>query len=224
MLTKSDRTVTDPIAVLDSLRADQCMNIGVKDAGIAPESLMLILKEIRERGKNAYLEVMSDRESDWLQCVQAAEYAGARAILGTRRSNTLDKLIAGTKLAYYPVIDDASAYARTLEGDSMMVEKLARRACSADHVSGTLLNPFRIACNPELLITSVKNATSKSVFVTGTIHTLERISAIQKMDVDHFAVGTAVFEGSFVNGGIAEQISAINSLLDKYKWGKNGVG
>jgi 4-hydroxythreonine-4-phosphate dehydrogenase len=213
MLTKADKTVANPIEFLNALGSIPVRNIGIKDAGVAPELLVTVLRKIIEKGKRAYLEIMSDVESDWLHCAAAAKLAGATAILGTRRSEKLDEMLIASKLHYFPVVDNPTAYARTLEGDYSVVENLARRACDAEHVTGVLLNPYRIACTPESLIAAVKRSTGKPVFVTGTIHTLDRINALQKISVDNFAIGTSIFEKLFVQGDVREQLNAIEQQL-----------
>lgn len=217
MLTVNDRTVAQPAALLSEVLASPLEAIGIKETGVPPERIEELLHELAGHTHRVYLEVMTDDPSECLHLVEAAGRARISGVLGTRNTTAIGAAIRASRLEYFPILDDQAAYSRTLEDDISPISKMARRQSSDDHVTGILLNPYRIACNPILLTKAVKSASGKPVFATGSINSLSRLEILSAAGADLIGIGSSIIECTLAPGSMSDQIRIAHQTLHQQR-------
>ncbi len=213
MLTVNDRTVPEPVGLLTNLMGPQVQAVGIKEVGVAPDRLADILIELNRLVDQVYLEIMTNDSDSCLQYVEIAARLKIAGVLGTRSTPEILTAVRTSKISYYPILDDVAAYSRTSEGDISVISKLARRSASEEHVTGLLLNPYRIGCNPRLLTEAVKAAAMKPVFATGSINSISRIRTLCNSGVDYMGIGSSIIDCSLVAGTIQDQMHAARQAI-----------
>lgn len=213
MLTHNDNTVRDPALVLSSIDSPELTHVGLKETGISPSEFVDSLQYLKNIGKCVYVELMTENNDEMMFYARIAIEQKADALLGTRRSERLDQLIRDSGITYFPVFDDQFAYEATLRNDNQTAKNALTELCSEPHVTGALINPFRIPCCAESLIRATVSH-GKSAFVTGSINSAERLQLVAKSGAQALAVGTAIFDRAFCGGDSLSQLTFIRTVLN----------
>ncbi|MCX2181836.1 hypothetical protein KV205_15020 [Streptomyces sp. SKN60] len=211
MLTRDDRTVTDCLHVLDSVRDLGITHIGFKDVGVDPATLHRLHAQIRELGAASYLEVVSTTREQALDSVRAAVDLGVDWLMGgTWVDETLD-LLAGTPVRYLPFVGEPIGHPTRLAGDPARIAADCRRAEAAGCAGVDLLAHRATEAAPLDLVRAARAATTGRIVVAGSVTTDAQIHALAEAGADAFTVGSAAFAGTVrpAAGGLAAQLTAV---------------
>ncbi|MEV5974529.1 HisA/HisF-related TIM barrel protein [Streptomyces sp. NPDC051921] len=211
MLTRDDRTVTDCLHVLDSVRDLGITHIGFKDVGVDPATLRRLHEQIRALGATSHLEVVSTGRDQALDSVRTAVELGVDWLMGgTWVAETLD-LLAGTPVRYLPFVGEPEGRPTRLAGDTARIAEDCRRAEAAGCAGVDLLAHRATEADPLALVRAARAATAGRLVVAGSLTTATQIRALAEAGVDAFTVGSAVFAGAVRPdaGTLAAQLTAV---------------
>ncbi|MFI8826653.1 HisA/HisF-related TIM barrel protein [Streptomyces sp. NPDC053431] len=211
MLTRDDRTVTDCLRVLDSVRELGITHIGFKDVGVAPATLRRLHEEIRALGATSHLEVVSTGRDQAVDSVRTAVDLGVDWLMGgTWVAETL-ALLAGTSVRYLPFVGEPQGHPTRLAGDPARIAADCRRAEAAGCAGVDLLAHRATEADPLALVRAARAATTGRLVVAGSLTTPAQIRALAEAGADAFTVGSAAFAGAVRPdaGGLAAQLTAV---------------
>ncbi|MFF7180932.1 HisA/HisF-related TIM barrel protein [Streptomyces sp. NPDC008121] len=225
MLTRDDRTVTDCLAVLDTLStpdsgdaqdpgrgsAPGIDHIGFKDVGVDPATLARLHRRIKDRGATSYLEVVSTTRAEALASVRTAVDLGVDWLMGGVWIEETLALLAGTGTRYLPFAGEPRGHPTRLAGDPARIAEDCRRAEAAGCAGVDLLAFRAVDADPLDLVRAARAATAGRLVVAGSITTPARIHALAEAGADAFTIGSAAFSGALRPdaGTLGAQLTAI---------------
>jgi hypothetical protein len=214
MLTKDDATVENAPEVYEAVRDLSGLRyVGFKDVGLPFERLRELVQEIRASGQEAMLEVVSERAEDELRSVRAALNLGVDWLLGGTRAGEVTRILAGSGIRYCPFPGRVVGHPSLLRGSVEEITESARRLASLEAVYGLDLLAYRYDGDVKALVRSVVGAVEVPVIAAGSVDDEEKIRHLSEAGVWGFTVGSAVFDGSFVEGGsVRDQVEAVLTL------------
>jgi len=197
MLTRSDRTVPDAAAHVETALSAGVRHIGFKDVGLPFDQLDQLNRLIQKGGATSYLEVVSlDKESE-LRSVEAATKLGVNVLLGGTHAEDAMPLLQQRDIHYYPFPGRVAGHPSVLEGSIDEIVDSARSLASFGRVNGLDLLAYRSKVDVPRLIDAVCKAVDKPVVVAGSVDSFEQILAIRTAGASAFTVGTAALDGRF---------------------------
>jgi hypothetical protein len=197
MLTRSDRTVPDAAAHVETALSAGVRHIGFKDVGLPFDQLDQLNRLIQKGGATSYLEVVSlDKESE-LRSVEAATKLGVNVLLGGTHAEDAMPLLQQCDIRYYPFPGRVAGHPSVLEGSIDEIVDSARSLASFGRVNGLDLLAYRSKVDVPGLIDAVCKAVDKPVVVAGSVDSFEQIAAIRTAGASAFTVGTAALDGRF---------------------------
>ena len=211
MLTRNDRTVEDATQQLQTALGLGVRHIGFKDIGLPIAQLKALNAAIKAGGATSYLEVVSlDRESEVVSA-KAAVTIGVDVMLGGTRADDVLPIIAGTPIQYCPFPGRIVGHPSILEGSIEAIVASARALAARDGVHGLDLLAYRSKEDVPALMRAVCAATSKPVYIAGSIATPERIAVVKEAGAAGFTIGTAALDGKYPaeDAGVSTQLAAI---------------
>ncbi|MGW4162302.1 HisA/HisF-related TIM barrel protein [Streptomyces sp. NPDC004788] len=211
MLTRADRTVTDCLHVLDSIRELGITHIGFKDVGVDPATLRLLHERIRQLGATSHLEVVATGRDQALDSVRAAVDLGVDWLMGGTWIDETLALLAGSRIRYLPFVGEPQGHPTRLAGTPARIAADCRRAEAAGCAGVDLLAHRATEAEPLDLVRAARAATTGRLVVAGSIDTPARIRALAEAGADAFTVGSAAFAGTVrpTAGGLAAQLTAV---------------
>ncbi|MFJ9828595.1 HisA/HisF-related TIM barrel protein [Streptomyces sp. NPDC101160] len=211
MLTRADRTVTDCLHVLDSIRELGITHIGFKDVGVDPATLRRLHEQIRALGATSYLEVVATGRDQALGSVRAGVDLGVDWLMGGTWIDETLALLAGSQVRYLPFVGEPQGHPTRLAGTPARIAADCRRAESAGCAGVDLLAHRATEAEPLDLVRAARAATTGRLVVAGSIDTPARIRALAEAGADAFTVGSAAFAGTVrpTAGGLAAQLAAV---------------
>jgi hypothetical protein len=211
MLTNNDVTVADAMSAYDSMRDSAIHYVGFKDIGLPVTDLKQLANRIRADGRKVMLEVVATSEATELESIQAALEIRVDYLLGGRHVNEALKLLRGSPIHYYPFAGRTVGHPTILEGTMDEIVEDAQRIASLPGVHGLDLLAYRFAGagDPALLARRVVEAVEVPVIMAGSIGSTERVQAMIDTGAWGFTVGSAIFQGAFVNQLLQEQVNTI---------------
>ncbi|MFF9196010.1 hypothetical protein ACF09L_12440 [Streptomyces sp. NPDC014779] len=211
MLTRDDRTVTDCLHVLDSVRDLGITHIGFKDVGVDPATLHRLHARIRDLGATSYLEVVATTRAQALDSVRAAVDLGVDRLMGGTWIDETLALLAGTPTGYLPFVGAPYGHPTRLAGGPERIAADCRRAEAAGCAGVDLLAHRATDADPLDLVRAARAATAGRLVVAGSITTDAQIHALAEAGADAFTVGSAAFAGAVrpAAGGLAAQLTAV---------------
>ncbi|MFG3348513.1 hypothetical protein ACGF1Z_26080 [Streptomyces sp. NPDC048018] len=211
MLTRDDRTVTDCLHVLDSVRELGITHIGFKDVGVDPATLHRLHEQIRALGATSHLEVVATGRDQALDSVRAAVDLGVDWLMGgTWVAETL-ALLDGTPIRYLPFVGEPQGHPTRLAGGPDRIAADCRRAEAAGCAGVDLLAHRATEADPLALVRAARAATGGRLVVAGSLSTPAQIRALAAAGADAFTVGSAAFAGAVRPdaGTLAAQLTAV---------------
>lgn len=210
MLTRDDRTVTDCLDVLDSVRDLGIGHIGFKDVGVPPATLARLHRRIKDMGATSYLEVVSTTHEQALASVTSAMDLGVDRLMGGTWIEETLALLAGTDIEYLPFVGEPLGHPTRLAGDPARIAEDCRRAEAAGCAGVDLLAHRATDADPLSLVRAARAATTGRLVVAGSITTAAQIRALADAGADAFTIGSAAFSGSLRPdaGTLAAQLAA----------------
>ena len=202
MLTRDDKTVEDCLAAVEDALALGLRHIGFKDIGAPPATLRRLNDRIKDAGGTSYMEVVSTSPDATLRSASVAAEIGVDRLLGGTDCESIQRLIDGTRIAYYPFPGFPQGHPTRLGGTA---EEIAAHciAFGEKGCAGADLLAYRsTAADPLDLVRAARQALGpdKGLIVAGSINSPTRIAALRDAGADGFTIGTAIFDGSFSPG------------------------
>ncbi|MFJ3586531.1 hypothetical protein ACIPPS_30500 [Streptomyces sp. NPDC090127] len=210
MLTRDDRTVTDCLDVLDTVRGLGVAHLGFKDVGVEPATLARLHREIKDMGATSYLEVVSTTRDEALTSVRRAIDLGVDRLMGGTWIDDTLALVAGTSVEYLPFVGEPRGHPTRLAGGPDRIADDCRRAETAGCAGVDLLAYRATDADPLDLVRAARAATRGHLVVAGSITTTARIAAVAAAGADALTIGSAAFDGSLRPdaGTLAAQLRA----------------
>ncbi len=197
MLTRNDRTVADAAAQLQTALGLGVRHIGFKDIGLPIAELKALNTAIKAGGATSYLEVVSLHRDSEIASATAAVAIGVDVMLGGTRADDVLPIIAGTAIQYCPFPGRIVGHPSILEGSIDEIVASARDLAARDGVHGLDLLAYRSQQDVPALMKAVCAATSKPVYIAGSIATPERIEIVKEAGAAGFTIGTAALDGIY---------------------------
>lgn len=212
MLTKDDHTVADAHAVYTRLRSSALRHVGFKDVGLPWQELQALARQIKADGRTLMLEVVSAGHDQELASVEAAVRLGVDYVLGGKRAREAVEILNGTGIQYFPFAGRTMGLPTSLLGTTEEIVDDARSLAALPGVHGLDLLAYRYNGDAPALAQAVVAAVKVPVIAAGSIHSIERVQAMQAAGVWGFTVGSALFEKSFPVDTVRSQVDAILDL------------
>jgi hypothetical protein len=210
MLTHSDRTVPDARAVYDELRSTGLRYVGFKDIGLPIPELRELAAAIRADGREVMLEVVSEDPDDELRSIRAALEIGVDWLLGGTHPDEACEILAGTPIRYCPFPGEVVGHPSLLRGTIERIAADAAALTARPGVHGLDLLAYRYDGDVEALTAAVRERSAGPVIAAGSVDSLERIAALQRIGVWGFTIGGAIFDGKFAGApSIAAQVETV---------------
>lgn len=213
MLTHQDRTVEDPLEVLDAVRPLGVRHIGFKDIGAPPAVLAKLAQKIRAAGAVSYMELVCTDDDECLRSARFARDIGVDRLLGGTRVDEVLAILAGSETAYFPFSGRPRGHPTRLEGTPEEMEA----QCSAfltKGCPGVDLLAFRSTqAAPLDLVAACRRGLGEKgyLIVAGSVSSADQIRSLKAAGANAFTIGSAVFDRSFSphRDSIGAQLEAI---------------
>jgi hypothetical protein len=212
MLTKSDKTVQNAMQIYEGIASTAIQYVGFKDIGLPFDELKALAQRIRCDGKKVMLEVVSTSEESELRSVEAAIQMGVDHLLGGRHAEQAVRLLKNTTIQYFPFAGQTVGHPTQLTGSEREIVDDAKRLAALDGVHGLDLLAYRFNGDGPQLMRSVVGAVSIPVIAAGSIDSNRRVQAMRQSGAWAFTVGSAVFDGCFLQQPVKDQVNAILEL------------
>jgi hypothetical protein len=209
MLTKNDQTVANAMDVYRSIRDTPIQFVGFKDIGLPFDELIALAHEMKRDGKKVMLEVVSTSRESELRSIEAAAKIGVDYLLGGRHAQDAVELLKGTSIQYFPFAGQTVGHPTKLTGTMQDIVDDAKRLASLPGVHGLDLLAYRFAGDVPLLTQQVVQAVNKPVIAAGSIDSHARVQAMRQAGAWAFTVGSALFDGAFIEEPIRTQVHTI---------------
>jgi hypothetical protein len=209
MLTKDDRTVSNAAKVYSSLSRSPLRYVGFKDIGVPLDELKALARLIKADGRQVMLEVVSTSREAEMRSVEAAIEIGVDYLLGGRHAEDATRLLKGSDIRYFPFAGHTVGHPTKLTGSIDDIVDDAVRLAALPGVHGLDLLAYRYAGDVEELTRRVVKAVSVPVIAAGSIDSAARVQAMRQAGAWAFTVGSAVFDGSFLDEPVPQQIDKI---------------
>ncbi|MEV7279000.1 HisA/HisF-related TIM barrel protein [Streptomyces sp. NPDC093111] len=211
MLTRDDRTVTDCLHVLDSVRDLGITHIGFKDVGVDPATLRRLHEQIKELGATSHLEVVSTGREQALDSVRTAVDLGVDWLMGGVWIEETLALLDGRPVRYLPFAGEPQGHPTRLAGSPARIAEDCRRAEAAGCAGVDLLAHRATEADPLDLVRAARAATAGRLVVAGSLSSPAQIHALAAAGADAFTVGSAAFAGAVRPdaGTLAAQLTAL---------------
>lgn len=212
MLTKDDRTVADAHEVYMRLRPSALRYVGFKDIGLPWPELQALARQIKADGRTLMLEVVSTGRDQELASIEAAARLEVDYVLGGKHAREAVELLKGTGIRYFPFAGRTVGLPTRLMGTAEEIVEDARSLAAIPGVHGLDLLAYRHDGDVPALARAVVDSVKVPVIAAGSIHSFERVQAMQTAGVWGFTVGSALFERSFPFDPVRSQVEAILEL------------
>ncbi len=215
MLTHHDQTVPNALELFNTLQDLPVRCWGFKDIGLPRESMVQLVKVMKQAGKTTFLEVVSLSEEDGLAGAKLAIEAGFDCLMGTVYFNSIRDLVKSSPVKYYPFPGHVYDHPSLLDGS---IEEIAQNArfLEAQKVDGLDLLTYRYLGDAPELLQEVVKAVHIPVVSAGSIDSFERIQAVVSAKAWGFTIGSAFFEHKFIpNGDFRSNVLAVCEWLQK---------
>lgn len=210
MLTWHDATVPNALQVYDEIRSLPLRYVGFKDIGQPTAVLRRLAEEMHADGREVMLEVVSEHVEDELRSIAAAREIGVDWVLGGTHPDEALALLEGSGLRYCPFPGTVLGHPSVLAGSIEEIAESARSLTARPGVHGLDLLAYRYEGDVEHLVGQVLAAASGPVIAAGSVDSIERIEALNRLGVWAFTVGGAVFEHRFPAGAsVREQVACV---------------
>lgn len=212
MLTNNDVTVANAKDLFLSLKDTPVKQWGFKDVGLSKSEMAEVVQSMREAGKITNLEVVSLSEQEGLAGAKLAVELGFDVLMGTVFFDSINEVLKGTSVAYYPFIGRCYGHPTVLDGTIEEIVNQAREL-EAKGVAGIDLLTYRYTGDAPKLLSEVVKAVKIPVVSAGSINCHEMIAEVWEAGASGFTIGSAFFNKKFVKDG-----SFHDNLMDAWNW------
>ena len=211
MLTRDDVTLADAREVYASVAGTGLRHVGCKDLGLPREQLAALMDDIRSRGRETYLEVVSETEQATLESARVAAEIRPDHLIGGTLIEPVQDILAGTGVKFWPYVGRIVGHPCLLRGTIDEIVEDTRRAAELG-VDGINLLAYRHDGDVEALVRAVVGASDLPVICAGSVDSVERIRALDDCGAWGFTIGTAALDGVLVEG--ADLRGQLEAALD----------
>ncbi len=217
MLTHHDQTVENALTLCQAVRTLGLRYIGFKDIGIPFDQQKLLVNAIHEGGQRVMLEVVSERKEDELRAATGARELGVDYLLGGTHASEVTRILRDTSIRYYPFPGQIVGHPSLLRGSIKEIVSSAQELAALDGVHGLDLLAYRYDGDVEELTRAVVQAVDVPVIAAGSIDNEQKIRSVSEAGVWGFTVGSALFEGAFLDPTVflPTQITRILALTSR---------
>jgi hypothetical protein len=214
MLTRQDRTISDCLALFESIRPAGLKHVGFKDVGVPPETLAALSNAIRASGATTYMEVVSTTPEACLNSARVAKDLNVDRLLGGTDAAAVQQILAGSSTHYYPFPGYPRGHPTKLGGKPEDVEAQCRAFMDQGCAGADLLAYRATEADPLALVRAARKGLGKGMLiVAGSVNSRTQIRALAEAGADAFTIGSAVFDGSYApeSGSILSQLARIQA-------------
>lgn len=215
MLTHHDRTVENALTLCRQVRSLGLRYIGFKDIGLPLEQQKILVDLIHEGGQEVMLEVVSERKEDELRAATSACELGVDYVLGGTHAREVIGILQGTSIRYYPFPGQIIGHPSLLRGSIEEIVASAQALIALDGVHGLDLLAYRYDGDVEKLTRAVVQAVQVPVIAAGSIDDEQKIRCVSEAGVWGFTVGSALFEGAFIEDPSLDPTLAFSAQITR---------
>jgi 4-hydroxythreonine-4-phosphate dehydrogenase len=199
MLTRDDVTLADAREVYASIADLGVRHVGCKDVGLPTDELAALMADIRAKGGETWIEVVSETEEDTLASARAAAEIRPDHLIGGTLIEPVQEILAGTGVRFWPYVGQIVGHPCLLRGSIEEIVADTERAAALG-VDGINLLAYRYDGDVEALVRAVVGASDLPVICAGSVDSVERIAALERCGSWGFTIGTAALDGVLVDG------------------------
>lgn len=202
MLTNNDITVSNAAEVFESCKDLPAKKWGFKDVGLPKEEMIALAKAMKEAGKETYIEVVTYTEEGCLEGAKLAYECGFDYLTGTLPFDSVFQYAKEHGLKYCPFCGSVGGSPVALTGSVQEIVNSAK-TCMEKGAEGIDLTSYRYVDGDPLELTKevVRAVGADKVCIAGSIGNTERMDAMKEAGVSEYTMGSALFNGNFVEGG-----------------------
>ena len=202
MLTNNDITVKNAAEIFEGCKDLPAKKWGFKDVGLPKEEMIDLAKRMKEAGKETFIEVVTYTEEGCLEGAKLAYECGFDHLTGTLPFDSVFRYAKEHGLRYSPFCGNVGASPVELTGSSEEIVQSAKE-CIEKGAVGIDLTSYRYRDgDPVELTKAVVDAVgADKVCIAGSIGNTQRMDAMKEAGVAEYTMGSALFNGNFVEGG-----------------------
>lgn len=217
MLTNNDITVKNAQEVFESCKDLPAKKWGFKDVGLPKEEMIKLATKMKEAGKETYIEVVTYTEEGCLEGAKLAYECGFDYLTGALPFNSVFKYAKEHHLKYSPFCGNVGGSPVELKGTIEEIVESAKE-CIKKGADGVDLTSYRYTDGDPVELTKaiVEAIGADKVCIAGSIGNEERMDEMEEAGVAEYTMGSALFNGNFVEGGtFRENLEYVLNYLNK---------
>lgn len=217
MLTNNDITVKNAQEVFESCKDLPAKKWGFKDVGLPKEEMIDLATKMKEAGKETYIEVVTYTEEGCLEGAKLAYECGFDYLTGALPFDSVFEYAKEHHLKYSPFCGNVGGSPVELTGSIEEIVESAKE-CIKKGADGVDLTSYRYTDgNPVELTKAIVDAIgADKVCIAGSIGNEERMDEMEEAGVAEYTMGSALFNGNFVEGGtFRENLEYVLNYLNK---------
>jgi len=188
---------------------------GFKNVGLPKDQMKELAAQMKQAGKETFLEVVTYDEASCLDGARTAIDCGFDYLMGTLYYDSVAKLLRDNGMEYLPFVGKVSGSPSILEGTN---EEIIRNAkdLMAKGIKGFDILAYRHVVDGEKLARDFCAAVDAKVCVAGSINSFARIDTMFDIGPWTFTMGSALFEKKFVpDGSFRDNLIAVAEYMAK---------
>lgn len=199
MLTHHDFTVVDAAEIFRRCKNSKARCWGMKEHPLPPQQMSDLYAQMKACGKTTFLEVVAYSEAEGMAGAELAVKCGCDVLMGTSFSESISAYCQEHRLKYMPFVGQVTGRPSVLSGsvESMVAEA---HECLAKGAYGIDLLGYRYDGDAPEMIRQFLAKMNAPVCVAGSIDSYKRLDEIKAMAPWAFTIGSAFFEGRFLDG------------------------
>lgn len=199
MLTHYDFTVADAAEIFRRCKESKARCWGMKEHPLPPQQMSELYAQMKACGKTTFLEVVAYSEEEGMAGAELAVSCGCDVLMGTSFSESISDYCREHQLKYMPFVGQVTGRPSVLSGsvESMVAEA---NKCLEKGVYGIDLLGYRYDGDALEMIRQFLAKVNAPVCVAGSIDSYERLGEVKAMAPWAFTIGSAFFEGKFLDG------------------------
>lgn len=223
MLTHHDFTVADAAEIFRRCKESKARCWGMKEHPLPPQQMSELYAQMKACGKTTFLEVVAYSEEEGMAGAELAVSCGCDVLMGTSFSESISAYCREHQLKYMPFVGQVTGRPSVLSGsvESMVAEA---NKCLEKGAYGIDLLGYRYDGDAPEMIRQFLAKVNASVCVAGSIDSYERLGEVKAMAPWAFTIGSAFFEGKFLDGQetkedymthFCEQINRVYDFMER---------
>ena len=214
MLTYNDKTVSNALEIFDQCKELSVECWGFKNVGLPVEKMKKLVINMKETKKTTFLEVVTYNEKSCLDAAKLALECQFDYFMGTNYFESVNNLLKGKPIKYFPFCGKVSGSPSILEGSIQEIIDDVK-FMGEKGVDGVDLLAYRYTGDAEKLAQQFIESIKIPVVLAGSINSFDRLDKMKEYNPWGFTIGTAFFDKIFVkDGSFKEQIIKVLSYMN----------